>query len=69
METVKEITTKNNIMTIESNFEGSPLQTELRNATGLKFEKFKTLTIQALENNQQSKFWNDAVNFINNKNK
>jgi hypothetical protein len=55
--------------TIESNFEGSPLQSELRNAHGEKFEKFKVLTFQALENNSESKFWNDAVNFINNKNK
>jgi hypothetical protein len=51
----------------ESNFEGSPLQTELRNATGTKFEKFKQMTIAALEENKESKFWNDAVNFINNK--
>jgi hypothetical protein len=50
---------------IESKFEGSPLQTELRNANKDKFLKLKTLTLNALENNSQSLFWHDAVNFLN----
>jgi len=53
--------------TNESIFEGSPLQTELRNATGDKFLKFKALTISGLENNPTSIFWQKANQFINDK--
>lgn len=51
----------------ESEFEGSPLQTELRNAHGEKFEKFKAYTLSALENKPTSLFWQKANQFINNK--
>lgn len=51
----------------ESEFEGSPLQTELRNAHGDKFLKFKALTVSALENNPTSLFWQKANQFINDK--
>ena len=49
---------------IESKFEGSPLQTELRNANKDKFLKLKYLTLNALSNNSQSIFWHDAVNYL-----
>lgn len=51
----------------ESNFEGSPLQTELRNATGDKFLKFKILPIQSLANNPTSLFWQKANQFCDSK--
>ena len=51
----------------ESEFEGSPLQTELRNAHGEKLEKFKALTISSLENNPTSLFWQKANQFIDSK--
>ena len=50
---------------IESKFEGSPLQTELRNANKDKFLNLKVLTLNSLLNNSQSLFWHDAVNFLN----
>jgi hypothetical protein len=51
----------------ESEFEGSPLQTELRNAHGEKFSKLKAYTLSALENKPTSLFWQKANQFINEK--
>ena len=53
----------------EVDFSGSPLQTAIRNSDKELFDKYKSLSITALENHPESKFWKDAVEFLNQINK
>lgn len=50
---------------IEETFEGSPLQTEIRNAK--PDHKILQMTIYAFENNPASKFWKEASEMVVNK--
>lgn len=50
---------------IEETFEGSPLRTEIRNAK--PDHKILQMTIDAFENNPESKFWKEASEMVMNK--
>lgn len=52
---------------LEDKFEGSILQTEIRNLTGDRLKKFHQMILIAYLGNPDSQFWQDAVEFIDNK--
>jgi hypothetical protein len=48
---------------METNFKGSPLETDLRNAFGEKLKMYLTLILIAIQNQPHSIFWKDALEF------
>jgi hypothetical protein len=52
---------------IEDKFEGSILETEIRNSTGDRLKKFHQMIIIAYLGNEDSQFWQDAIQYIERK--
>jgi hypothetical protein len=48
---------------MENEFNGSPLETDLRNAFGEKLKMYLTLILIAIQNQPDSIFWKDALEF------